>query len=441
MDAILSLWIATLGLTRVNFLGGAADFMLSPFLLLSPLVVGTGVMSTLGRGGNFTIPRGLDRFVVLVSALLAVILVSAFLSHDLATSARRTLLLCVQVVAVVLAGLTLANRPDPRRVLLAGAVAGLGISIFLNVLQAGHWFLGEWLPVPLAGVISTEPGNYSGIVPRLTGGSHDPNHGGLLILGGCFLVYLLAPAGRWRTMLIWAGGLSCVLTLSRSVVLAGAMMIAVIRFRERGMTITRRAATRTAGAIAVACLLLIFVPSIWGAIETIREVMGGRFTLGEGSSREHAAVMVRGWETATRDAKRLLFGVGYGNAFTVLGDIFPGNKYGNFHSLFVTLFAESGVFAAALGIALFGIPLVRGGPFQPLLMALLTFNLFQQSQTEPAAWFWLLLAWTGPGRGLHPPGADANTGNAGESPPSAHPVTASNSRSGMPPASSPATPG
>lgn len=397
MDAILSLWIATLGLTRINLLGGNADVLLSPFLILSPVVIGLGMLSVLRRHGRFTIPSGLARFALLASMLLATVLTSAFLSHDLPVSARRTLLLCIQVGAVMLCGLILANRPDPRRILIAGAVAGLVISVVFNLLQIGYWFFGEWLPGPIGAVVSTEPGNYSGLVPRLTGGSHDPNLGGFLVLGQCFFVALFLRPGRWRSALLLLAGVSILLTLSRSVMLAAVVLLVVLHFQRRGGMISQQAVIRSATAVAAVCLLLLLVPATMGGVEAAWEVVGGRFTLGEGSSREHASVMARGWETGTRDLKRMLFGVGYGNAFTVLQDIFPGNRYGNFHSLFVTLFAESGVIAAALGLALFAVPLGRGGPYLPLLAALLVFNLFQQTQTEPASWLWLLLGWTGVG--------------------------------------------
>ncbi len=397
MDLLLALWIAVLGLTRVNLLGGSAEFLLSPFLALSPVIIGLGVVGALGRGGAIRLPRGLTRFVLLVGALLAVVLVSAFLSFDLPTSARRTLLLCVQITAVALIGIIIANRPDPRRILLVGAWLGLALSVILNILQVGYWFLGDWLPGPLASVVSIEPGNYAGVVPRLTAASHDPNHGGILVLIYCYFVWMFGRPGRWRTAILWAGGISIALTLSRSVILAGVVMIVVTWYHRTGLVLTRRVALAAAGVVAAGCTVLLVFPATMGFLEAAWEVLSARFTLGEGSSREHASVLARGWEVGTRDLKRMLFGVGYGNAFTELQDIFPGNKYGNFHSLFVTLFAESGVAAVVLGAVLFVHPIMRGGLYQPMIVGMLVFNLFQQSQTEPISWLVLLLGWTGIG--------------------------------------------
>jgi O-antigen ligase len=107
--------------------------------------------------------------------------------------------------------------------------------------------------------------------------------------------------------------------------------------------------------------------------------------------------MARGWEVATYDLKHLLLGVGYGNGYTTLQDIFPGNRYGNFHSLFVTLLAESGIIAAVLCVILIAYPLAIGGIYRPIIAGLLIFNLFQQMQTEPILWLLLLFAWTGVG--------------------------------------------
>lgn len=397
MDLLLTLWIAALGLTRVNLLGDTADFLLNPFLVLSPIIIGLGLVGALGRGGAVRLPRGLTGFVLLAGALLAVVLVSAFLSYDLATSARRTLLLCVQITAVTLIGIIIANRPDPRRILLSGAWLGLAVSVIFNFLQIGYWFLGDWLPGVLASVVSIEPGNYAGVVPRLTAASHDPNHGGILVVIYCYLVWMFGRPGRWRTAILWAGGISIAATLSRSVILAALVMIVVTWYRRAGLVVTPRVALGAAGFMAAACTLLLVFPATMGFLEAAWDVLSARFTLGEGSSREHASVLARGWEVGTRDLKRMFFGVGYGNAFTELQDIFPGNKYGNFHSLFVTLFAESGVLAVVLGAVLFVHPIMLGGLYQPMVAGLLVFNLFQQSQTEPISWFILLLAWTGVG--------------------------------------------
>jgi hypothetical protein len=42
---------------------------------------------------------------------------------------------------------------------------------------------------------------------------------------------------------------------------------------------------------------------------------------------------------------------------------------------------------------MFGVPLVRGGPYRGLVAGAAVFNLFYQAHTEPALWAILVLAW------------------------------------------------
>jgi hypothetical protein len=394
IDALLVVWIATMGITRIDLLGGSLGFLLNPFLVLSPVVLVVGSAGILYRGGSIIFPRGLDRFFLLTGVLLSVVVMSTFMSLDPEASARRTVLLFVQVTAVLLGSVILVNQRDPRRVVVLGAAGALVICFAFNVLQVAEWFAGNLLSEPVAAFISLEPSSYAGVIPRLTGASHDPNLGGLLILTSLFLVVTLGSSSRWRTFFLWAGSVSLILTLSRSVYLASLVLLVLVWLRRSRWRISQRFVLTGAGIVAAGAMLLLLFPSLIVPVEAAWEILGGRVSLAEGSSQEHAAVFARGFEVATQDPKQLLLGIGYGSGYMVLLDIFPDNAYGNFHSLFITFLAESGIVAAALGVALFLFPLLRGGILLPMVAALLVYNIFQQSQTDPMTWFVLLLAWT-----------------------------------------------
>ena len=101
----------------------------------------------------------------------------------------------------------------------------------------------------------------------------------------------------------------------------------------------------------------------------------------------------RGVEEGTESLKRAAIGMGYGNSYMELQDIFPGNKYGNFHSLYVTMLAESGVLALILSLILLGYPLGLSGGWRPLIAGFVAFNVFYQTLAEPLFWFALAMAW------------------------------------------------
>jgi O-antigen ligase len=77
----------------------------------------------------------------------------------------------------------------------------------------------------------------------------------------------------------------------------------------------------------------------------------------------------------------------------VLQDIYPGHRYSNFHSLYVTFFAESGLVALLCILLLFAVPLVRGGRYRALVAGAAVFNVFYQAHAEPQFWVILALAW------------------------------------------------
>ena len=101
----------------------------------------------------------------------------------------------------------------------------------------------------------------------------------------------------------------------------------------------------------------------------------------------------RGISEATASLPRLAIGLGYGSAYTVLQDVFPGNRYASFHSLYVTIFAETGIVGLLCILVMFGVPLVQGGRYRALVAGAAVFNLFYQAHTDPAFWLILGLAW------------------------------------------------
>ena len=123
------------------------------------------------------------------------------------------------------------------------------------------------------------------------------------------------------------------------------------------------------------------------------EPLAQRLSPTEASTQEHFTLLGRGLEEGTESVKRATIGMGYGNSYMELQDVFPGNKYGNFHSLYVTMLAESGVFALILSLVLLGYPLGLPGNWRSLIAGFVAFNVFYQTLAEPLFWFALAMAW------------------------------------------------
>jgi hypothetical protein len=146
--------------------------------------------------------------------------------------------------------------------------------------------------------------------------------------------------------------------------------------------------------VIVAASVFLMYPRLSDAVSAaLVSPAAARLSVNEGSAQSHVALIERGLDEATASIPRVIFGLGYGTSYLVLQDVFPGNRYGNFHSLYVTMFAEAGIVALLVSLILLVWPIVRGGPWQTILIAAVVFNIFYQTTTEPAFWFVLAAAW------------------------------------------------
>ena len=166
--------------------------------------------------------------------------------------------------------------------------------------------------------------------------------------------------------------------LNRSVLLAASMVVAI-----------------TSGWLLVNGE---FRPAFVRTVEPLAE----RFSPREASLNEHFHLLGRGVEEATRSVSRASIGFGYGNAYLFLEDVFPDTKYGNYHSLYVSMLAEAGVLALLLSLVLLFYPLLLPGPFRALVAGLILFNVFYQATAEPSFWFALAMAWLTARAAHHP---------------------------------------
>src|SRR5262249_15551926 len=184
-----------------------------------------------------------------------------------------------------------------------------------------------------------------------------------------------------------------VATISRSALLGAAAMGLMMAVRQRGRVSLVPLVAASLIAAAGIGLFLTNPRVVRRAAAVLTAPASHRLSTSEGSAQSHLALIERGLSDATGSVPTALIGFGYGNSHLVLQDVFPGNKYGNFHSLYVSLFAESGVVALLLIVVLMLTPLIAGGPFRPLIAGAVVFNLLYQTPTEPAFWFALSASW------------------------------------------------
>ncbi len=183
------------------------------------------------------------------------------------------------------------------------------------------------------------------------------------------------------------------LTLSRSALLAAASLALIAAWSAWRGRLSPGVMLATTSGVALVTALLLSSPDLRRQVGRALEPLGARFSLAEQSAQDHTRLLDRGMEEATASVRRAAVGAGYGESFLLLQDIFPGNRYGNFHSLFLTVMVESGVFALMLLLVLLGVPLLYDSPLRPMVAGLVGFNIFYQSLGEPTFWLVLALAW------------------------------------------------
>lgn len=398
-NALLVIWIALIGADRIDLLGGGGAFILTPFLVLSPVVIGAELVRVLYRRRSFRVPGSAIEYCWGVTCLLCVLLISVLFSFDIGTSSQRFVLLLVQVYATLGVGIIIANRSDPERILLAGAYTGLMIGFVFNIAQLVAWMSGE----VSGAVVNLTPQTYGGFVPRLSGQVYDMNRAGLVFLVYLFWVALFGARSRTRTLFLVLGGASLVATLSRSALLALLVTSAGAALLKGGIRLSRPQLITASVAGALLTAWILGAPNRVAAILTGLEPLGQRFSLAEGSGNTHIALIARGWEGATAGVKNALVGVGFGNSFLLTQEFFPDSKYGNFHSLYITLLAESGIFALLFGLVLLLYPLLRSNEYAPLIAGIAFFSLFYQAIVDPLFWFVLAAAWMDIGIGHSTP--------------------------------------
>jgi O-antigen ligase len=392
---VIVLWVAVLGADRIDLLGGAGPFRLLPIHLATAMVIGSEWWRRLQAGRLPTITRAQAAFGALLLGMLVLVAASVVRSVDILISTNRAVLLAGTAVGLSLAVLGAADRPDLRSVLARGARAGLVLAAVFSVVQLFH-FVGlapDWVRV---GPVQIALQSFSyGAFPRLSGAAGEMNGAGAALVLQSVLIALSDPPVKGRRGWIVVGAVQVLATLSRASVLAGVIVLALFPRVVRARVATRAAMV---GALLLVALSSVAVLNAGRRDLTARTLapLASRFDPAEPSAQSHAMLMRRGVEEATRSVPRALFGFGYGTSYRALADVMPGTKYGNFHSLYVQLWAESGIFALLLLGAILVGSLPRAGALTGMLCAMAVYNLFYEGLAQPALWFVVALVWLAP---------------------------------------------
>jgi hypothetical protein len=397
LTLLLTLWVATLGADRIDFLGGYGGFTLTPFLVLSPVICAVVAGKALmGQFRGWRMPESPKLFLISFYGLLYLFFLSVIFGPDPVLGIKRLILLGMQLVfgwVVVLA----LKRPTA---LVMGSFLGLLLHGIFCVFEMANWVQGKFLDPAIfqpffINTLAHTVGHYA---PRLSGASMDPNRGGLLLMFYAFCLLRFQPPWVLRPAILVILTLFVVITLSKTAIFSLLVVLGVVAWQQRHSLAMLRA--RNLGKLMLSLVALLALQPILSVLFQVgpqidvERMLSERLSATEETSGGiHLELIVRGIATLIESPKNVLVGSGFGTAYTLLDDLFPDSKYANFHSIYISFLAETGVFS----LILFGIlgfyPMRFSRGYTPLLLGLGTFNLFYQLTFEPVFWFALLLSW------------------------------------------------
>ncbi len=363
-----------------------------PFYPLTALLVATEWLRR-QRDGGLPRPSATQwRFAALVLALLTLTALSVFRSGDVPLSVNRLILLGGVALGSGLALWLMSDRDDLALLLARGAQLGLALALLADAIQLAQ-FLGALPDEASLGPVRLLLTSHSyGILPRLTGLSWDINGAGGTILVQAALIWLAGPSLPFRRAWLAIAALLIALTLSRSAALAAlpaVLLLPRVDLLGRG---ARLAIAAGCIALALGAAALLNEPARAATAQALAP-LAERFDPTEASAQSHAHLMARGLDEATRDVPRTLLGAGYGSSHRLLQDIFPGLKHGNFHTLYLQLWVESGVFALLAFVAMLVATWRRAGALRGLVIGFALYNIFYQGLAQPAFWILIALVW------------------------------------------------
>ncbi len=393
-----------IGADRIDLFGGYGFFRLSPFLFFASLVVVIRllVMGLPGRT-KITISPPIRRQMPFVAAF-ALFLLLSFTSTIFGMDPQRGLVALCGLVLVSVLGYCVSVRiledPDPEKVVVRSVTFALIVWLIFCIGGYIAWSHGilRLQEEASSSIASTfAPTSTLFWAPRLSGFCLDANRAGFILV--MYLVFLdrFATRTRYTRFLRFAIGFFILLALSRSAMLCWFAYYVFSASFWRSLA-TPRAALRLA-TVATVCLLagLVYREEITGLLDLwqVSDIVSDRISGEQGTSGgDHILLIRRGLETWSRSSHTVVAGIGFAGAPRFLGDFFGDNKYGNFHSLYVSVLAELGLPAFLLFMILLGYPLIGRKDTAACIMAIAIFNVALQSYMEPIFWVALALVWS-----------------------------------------------
>ena len=394
MKIFIILLIATMGLDRVDLAGGNLNFRLTPYISFGFLFMVYLLIISAFQKRYLKFNKNVPTYLVLLTLFLLTLLCSVILSGDLILSFSRYVLLVFNITTSFLLVLSLNKNKEPIKLIVDASKLGLILFLIFDFYQVLNFYFDY--SITLNNYIDIVPPDYGGLAIRPSGFASDMNLGAFALTVYTFLIYKFQERSVKKSIYLVLAILMMAATLSRSGLLAFILMVIFSYFIDDRRINWKFIFKCILKSIILTLFLLIIVNYSVENMDNYFILLNERMSLSSGDSGGvHFELMRRGMETFFKNP---FFGAGFGASYLDLNDIFDGNKYSNYHSLYITLLAEGGLFTFFLCILILIIPLFFSegkNIYKPLLVALIIFNIFYQSILSPIFWIVLSFSWIG----------------------------------------------
>jgi len=396
--------IGLAGADRIDLAAGHGPFILTPFLVLTPLVLVSGFLGTGLLGWlRLKVTPPIRRQVPFLAAS-SLFLLFSFVSIPFSLDPDRSIVafLGLTLVAILAYCISVRILEDPalETLVIRSVTLALVMYAFFCIAECFAWTHGVQLDAERSGSwfqSTFAPSTLGPWVPTLSGTTFDNNRSGFVLTMYLVLLDRFAPKSRYAPVLRYVIAFFVFLTLSRSGVLC---WLAYYLFSRTfwARLASRRAIIRLA-AIAILCSLVcvVYEKELLNLAEAweISDAVAAKMSVDAGSSGEsHILLIQRGFETWLTSTKTIVTGIGFAAAPKVLEDFFGTGKRGNFHCLYVTALAETGFPSFVVLMFILTYPMLNRKGATPGIAALMMFNVTYQSHTEPVFWLTLALLWS-----------------------------------------------
>tara|TARA_B100002051_G_scaffold34081_1_gene27280 strand:- start:287 stop:1531 length:1245 start_codon:yes stop_codon:yes gene_type:complete len=389
-NILLIIFLSTIGVDRITLMPDAS-FSFTPFILMSFFLL---VFIILFKRNDLDFKWILSNKSLLLSFSLFIIfvIISILFSVNINFSFKRFCLLLLIITVIIL---ILSSNPikDLYRNIFFGSIFGSILFYIFNIFLLLHWL--DVLKFN-SNIIDLEPHTLSYFIPRLGGFSSDVNRGGFILI--FYTYYLLTYKSKneiIKNIIIFINIFFILCTLSRT----SYLFLLVTFFFYMFYFISRNKRIIYSGYLLLTLLITLLIANYFSSkgIINFSEVIKERISFEnkghDSSSSIHFKLIEDGVDVLSSDFKIFLLGNGHGTSYDVIkGYRMSKDKNANFHSQYISVFVENGLFAfiSFLFLTLL-IPIMSTkNIFLPIVLGIFFFNIFYQLLNEPLYWFILL---------------------------------------------------